>query len=342
MGVNSKTEWKTETFNPWIGCTKVSPGCAHCYAETIAKFRGWAEWGRGKPRRRTSSNLWKGPIKWNEQAREQRKRKCVLCASLADVFDAEIEPQWRSDLWELVRKTPFLNWMILTKRPENFTKMLPEDWGAGWPNVCLMTSVEDQLRTSRVEMLTRTPAYFRALSVEPLLGPVKLKPAWLEKLDWVIVGGESGGNARPMHPDWARALREQCAEAKVKFLFKQWGCWTPDEEMANRNMVNVAHFANAATTNPTLLGKMNVKNRRQFKSVTQGGAWMYRTSKKAAGNKLDGRRHLEHPFGERISKSEITVPLDAAERRELDDCESTMREGLTSLKRAAISTARSV
>lgn len=328
MGANSKIEWTDHTFNPWIGCTKVSPGCTHCYAETEAKYRGWAIWGKGKTRMRTSPSTWKNPIQWNRQAQQERQRKRVFCASLADVFDAEIDPEWRSDLWEVVRNTPFLDWLLLTKRPEKITKMLPADWGDGWPNVCLMTSVEDQLRSNRVEILTSTPARFRALSVEPLLGPVKLKPEWLKKLDWVIVGGESGGHARPMHPDWARALRDQCAAAKVKFLFKQWGCWTPDEKMANDNLVNASHFADATGVKPTVLGKMKVKERRQFQSESQGGTWIYHTAKETAGNKLDGHRHLENPFGGRISEQEIIVPLDAAEHRELAECEATIRRGL--------------
>ena len=119
MAETSKIEWTDSTFNPWIGCTKVSPGCEHCYAEMDAKRRGWTKWGKGNQRKRTSPALWKNPIQWNEEAASAGRRQRVFCASLADVFDAEVNDKWRSDLWKLVAKTPHLDWLILTKRPQN-------------------------------------------------------------------------------------------------------------------------------------------------------------------------------------------------------------------------------
>jgi protein gp37 len=328
MGETSKIEWTDSTFNPWIGCTKVSPGCAHCYAEMDSKRHGRAQWGKGKLRQRTGKELWKKPIKWNQEAANAGRRRRVFCASLADVFDAEVQNAWREELWELIRETPHLDWLLLTKRPENFRKMLPQDWGDGWPNVCLMTSVEDQLRTVRIDHLVETPAAYRALSVEPLLGPVKLKSAWLKELDWIIVGGESMGGARPMHPQWVRDLRDQCAAAHVQFFFKQWGCWTPDESAAQPDFKNAVYFADAGTTKPILLREMNALDRRQFRADTQGGTWMFHTTKQVAGNILDGVRHREHPFGKKIRASEIRVPLDGDERQRLEGCENIIRQGL--------------
>ena len=328
MAQTSKIEWTDSTFNPWIGCTRVSPGCLHCYAEMDSLRRGWAKWGKGKPRQHTKADTWKQPIKWNEEAAQEGRRKRVFCASLSDVFDAEVKNEWREELWELIRKTPLLDWLVLTKRPENIRKMLPQDWGDGWPNVCLMTSVEDQLRVGRIEHLISIPAKYRALSVEPLLGPVKLEPQWLEKLDWIIVGGESGGAARPMHPQWARDIRDQCEKAGVKFLFKQWGCWSPDESFAKENLINLVHFADVSDVKPTHLNAMAMKERRAFCAEHNDGTWMFRTNKTDAGNVLDGRQHLEHPFGKKIAASEILAPLDSNERKRLKECEDIIRAGL--------------
>lgn len=328
MAQVSKIEWTDSTFNPWIGCTKVSPRCQHCYAEKDSLRRGWAKWGKGKLRKQTKAATWKQPLEWNAQAAKERKRKRVFCASLADVFDAEVENKWREELWKLIGETPLLDWLVLTKRPENIRKMLPQDWGDGWPNVCLMTSVEDQLRAVRIEHLTSTPAKYRALSVEPLLGPVKLEAQSLKKLDWVIVGGESGGHARPMHPQWARDIRDQCEKAGVKFLFKQWGCWSPDESFARKDLTNVIHFADASDLKPTHLNAMGIKERRAFFAEQKEGTWMFRTSKTESGNLLDGRQHLEHPFGKKITASEILLPLDANERKRLKECEDIIRSGL--------------
>jgi protein gp37 len=245
-------EWARYTFNPWTGCTRVSPGCDHCYAEGWAKRSGHVEWGAHAPRRRTADAYWREPLKWNARAQEEGRRARVFCASLADVFDnhASILPQWRADLWSLIAATPHLDWLLLTKRPQNIAKMLPPTWGDGWPNVWLGTTVENQTEANRrIPYLLNTPARVRFLSCEPLLGPVDLTQIkcpfhgevcavtgylgngmygdYGPKLDMVICGGESGPGARPMHPDWARSLRDQCAWDSVPFFFKQWGDWEP-------------------------------------------------------------------------------------------------------------------
>lgn len=281
---DSRIEWCDHTFNPWRGCTKVSPGCAHCYAETLSKRnpKVLGVWGKGQPRVRASKDMWQQPLKWNEQPwicdscwtahsnpsgpcmkagceSETRHRARVFCASLADWLDDEVPIEWLADLLNLIRQTPNLDWLLLTKRPQNWKERIRaafdharqdgrldlSAWIARWltgtapANVWMGTTVEDQARADeRIPHLLRIPARVRFLSCEPLLGPVEFsnvsrradwkevigRPA-LEGIHWVIGGGESGPKARPMHPDWARSLRDQCAAASVPFFFKQWGQW---------------------------------------------------------------------------------------------------------------------
>lgn len=255
MAENSNIEWTRHTFNPWIGCQKVGPGCDHCYAEAWdarGLQRQETRWGAHAERTRTSPANWRKPLAWNKAAQAAGERHRVFCASLADVFDnhPSILPEWRADLWALIRATPNLAWMLLTKRPGNIAKMLPDDWGNGYPNVWLGCTVVNQEEADRdVPKLLEVPAAVRFLSMEPLLGPVDLnhirlphgsgrtwidalQPWWVTpdmrtRLDLVIVGGESGPGARPMHPDWARSLRDQCVAAGAAFHFKQWGEYSP-------------------------------------------------------------------------------------------------------------------
>lgn len=205
----------------------VSPGCVNCYAATFAQRGvgidgGPVDWGRGATRRRTSPSVWDAPHTWNKKADKQGKRLKVFAASMADVFDEEVDPSWRDDFWEVVKACPNLDFQILTKRPQNIQSMLPDDWGEhGWKNVWLGTSVEDQTRADeRIPILSNIPAVVRFLSVEPLLAPVTLD---LSHIQWVICGGESGRGARPMEPAWAISVRDQCLAQKVPFFFKQWG-----------------------------------------------------------------------------------------------------------------------
>jgi protein gp37 len=239
MAENSGIEWTHHTFNPWIGCTKVSPACDHCYAEAWnQRYEGGKNWGPKAPRRRTSEKNWNMPLKWEKEAVQSGQRFRVFCASLADVFDSEVDPAWRSDLWALIRKTPNLDWLLLTKRPQNIKKMLPEDWADGYKNVWLGTTVENQKYADhRIPHLLDNPAVVHFLSCEPLLGtldinkylvedftgdlingPVKHHPA----VSWVIAGGESGPAFRAGDPSWFLSLRDQCVLNKVPFLFKQW------------------------------------------------------------------------------------------------------------------------
>lgn len=305
---NSAIEWTDHTFNPWQGCTKVSDGCKNCYAEQLVDKRwGKVKWGPGGTRIRTSADNWKQPLKWNreklvecgdcgfrrpyhqthdfcskcdgESLIEVRAR--VFCASLADIFEDKADQReemdaWRAELWALIEATPNLDWLLLTKRPENVAKMMPKRWGCDPelgifddptlmpPHIQIGTSPENQNEADkRVPELLKIPARVRFLSCEPLLGPINLmslpsgdpKYPLLNAFDgmtrrivvpgsfcdicsydedtyyeqknrgihWVIVGGESGANARPMHPDWARHLRDQCVAHKVAYFFKQWG-----------------------------------------------------------------------------------------------------------------------
>jgi protein gp37 len=229
MGETTGISWTDHTFNPWWGCFKVSPGCANCYAETFSNRYGHDVWGPPKTtsRRLFGTAHWNEPLKWNEAAKRDERQHRVFCASMADVFeDHPLVASERNRLWMLIERTNSLDWLLLTKRPENVLRMSP--WhhnpdGLIWPTVWLGTSVEDQQRADeRIPALLEPehPVAVRFLSCEPLLGPVDLTP-WLDGLDWVIVGGESGPGHRAMNPDWARSLRDQCVGAGVAFFFKQ-------------------------------------------------------------------------------------------------------------------------
>jgi protein gp37 len=223
MGENTGISWANSTFNPWVGCTKVGPGCDGCYAEaTDARFKG-GHWGVGAPRRRTSEANWKQPRAWNKRIRIGDRRR-VFGGSMCDPFDNEIPDEWRADYWALIRETPNLDWLLVTKRIGNAAKMLPPDWGDGYPNVWLLATIVNQPEADRdMGKLVDLPARIRGVSVEPMLGPLNILP-WADKLDWVICGGESaqrGHGARSMSLEWAIDLAEQCKRAGVFFHMKQ-------------------------------------------------------------------------------------------------------------------------
>lgn len=193
-------------------------------------------WGTDSPRRFFTDSHWREPLKWNDEAQLSGQRQRVFCASMADVFESRVDlnPQ-RARLWELIRQTPALDWLLLTKRPQNVARIAP--WGANWPvNVWLGTSVENQsLAEKRLPFLLKSPAKVRFLSCEPLLGPLDLRK-WFKRdglysIDWIIAGGESGASSRPMHPDWISSLLHQCTEFDVPFHFKQWGQWVPIQDI---------------------------------------------------------------------------------------------------------------
>lgn len=215
------------SWNPWWGCLKVSEECHHCYAEGIAHHYGHQVWGPSAttPRRHFGEKHWQEPHRWNRLAEQTGHRRSVFCASMADVYEDNPDlSNERQKLWGLIEATPWLNWLLLTKRPENILAMSP--WGRceRWPdNVWVGTSVGSQRRAEeRIPLLLEVPAAVHFLSCEPLLEALDLSP-WLSDLQWVICGGESGLQARLMRVDWARTLRDQCLAKGVPFFFKQHG-----------------------------------------------------------------------------------------------------------------------
>jgi protein gp37 len=223
MAENSKIEWTHHTFNPWVGCTKISPGCDHCFAESWAKRSGQVKWGN-HPRKRTSEAYWRQPLKWAKAARSLDYRPRVFCASLADVFDNQVPKRWRLDLFDLIEQTPELDWLLLTKRPENISDSLSWFSIRTPQNVWLGITAEDQKRFDHrwpilCEMRTSRPIV-RFVSYEPAIGPLSLAGHNCTP-DWLICGGESGHGARQMDLAWARDVRDQCARRGISFFFKQ-------------------------------------------------------------------------------------------------------------------------
>jgi protein gp37 len=334
---NTAIEWADHTFNPWIGCTKVSPACDHCYAEVLMDKRMHvAQWGAGKPRHRTTASNWAQPVKWNAEAAAAGKRARVFCASLADVFDNEAPERWRVELFHLIDRTPHLDWLLLTKRIGNARAMLDDvtmrlalrETGAPWPprpNVWIGATICNQAEADRdIPKLIATPAHRRFLSIEPMLGPIDLAWAFADirtacchrcgfrtnqaggtcpndgetlrgdvGIDWVIVGGESGPNARPMHPEWAASLRDQCNWAGVPYLFKQWGQWMPDSAMtlADRMRDTGAHESRYVK----LDGTTHWIDEDDAGRFDASDSQMVKVGKKAAGRMLDGRTWDEVP-----------------------------------------------
>lgn len=293
MGEFSKIEWCDHTFNPWVGCTKISPGCDHCYAEGWAKRSGLVKWG--ELRRRTSEANWRQPLKWHAAVPDGQRAR-VFCASLADVFDTEVPDEWRYDLIKLIRQTPRLDWLLLTKRIGNAKRILMQYAMEGAYNIWLGATVVNQMEANRdIPKLLATPARVRFLSCEPLLGPIDIAQAVpcgyccddlighvdhpfitrgrRSPIHWVIAGGESGHHARPVHPDWIRSLRDQCLRADVAFYFKQWGEFGPEIVPPVRDSYRWPIEPNEPDS----------------------GIWSYLVGKKASGRLLDGRTWDEFP-----------------------------------------------
>lgn len=216
MGDTTKIEWCDHTFNAWYGCTKVGPPCDNCYAEGWAKRSGLVEWGPHADRRRSSAANWKGPLKWAKAANGSRPR--VFCLSLGDWLDNQVPRQWREDLADLIRATPELDWLLLTKRIQNYQRLAP--WPQTPDNVWLGITCGDQHEYDRDwPLLNDTAAKVRFISYEPALAP--LIPINTFVPDWIICGGESGAGARHMDPAWARRLRDYCKEDGIAFFMKQ-------------------------------------------------------------------------------------------------------------------------
>ncbi|CAD6556455.1 hypothetical protein LMG28727_06112 [Paraburkholderia kirstenboschensis] len=251
MGASTAIEWTDMTWSPWEGCQKVGPGCDHCYAESMNRWlRSGSNWGPGAPRRTYSDEHWKKPLRWNADAAKTGRRRKVF-PSVCDPFDNAAPEGQRERFAELIRCTPNLVWLLLTKRIGNAGPMLAAMFPDGTPaNVWLGATIINQAEADRdIPRLVDAPASVRFLSMEPLLGPVNLYdwigpwggPTELQAppmIDGVFVGGESGRGARPMHPSWARSLRDQCCDAGVAFHFKQWGEWAPGNSCAGNDLID--------------------------------------------------------------------------------------------------------
>lgn len=296
MSDKTGIEWTDATWNPVTGCSKVSQGCKHCYAE-----REWPRMtklvpsyaGRDFTDVRTHADRLDQPLRW-------KKPRMIFVNSMSDLFHPDVPFEFLDSVFATMELAPQHIFQVLTKRPERMRDYMLEIRKHRSPlqNVWLGVSVEDQATADeRIPLLLDTPAAVRWISAEPLLGPVRLsglfglitddedvridalngtfitsryqeEPTPLgARIDWVVVGGESGPNARPMHPQWARDLRDQCAQAGVPFLFKQWGEWGP-----------------------------NWYNDDAGQKI-EGSEWMDRMGKKAAGRLLDGIQHDGYPEG---------------------------------------------
>ena len=275
MGEKTKIEWTDFTFNPWWGCSRVSPACRFCYADRDASRYGYELWRRHGERRMLSGANWAKPLKWNREAEKAGIPAKVFCASMADVFEDHpqvAEPRER--LWEVIEATPWLHWQLLTKRPENVTQMAP--WGDSWPaHVWLGTSVETmRFAEQRIPILLDIPAKVRFLSCEPLLEELDLS-RWLipwnravqhstdnpthvlgpygdsfsevgcddcgfdsmDGINWIIVGGESGPKSRPTEVAWVESLIMQCRMTGVRPFVKQLGApWAKDAFVGGRSV----------------------------------------------------------------------------------------------------------
>ena len=294
MNEESKIEWTDATFNPWEGRLT---GGSHC--------------GSGAPLRRTSEANWRKPIKWNRDAADfiakYGRRQRVFCASLADVFDNAVDSAWRDDLWDLIRACPNLTWQILTKRPQNIPKMLPSDWGDGWDHVWLGTSAGNQDTADKnIDALLNAPAKLHFLSCEPMLGYVTIQSEINRspnRIRWVICGGESGPNARPMRSSWPHFLQRECEDHGVPFFFNQWGEYAPQ-------LV------------PT--GEMLSDGRTEFKKIE-----MVKVGKRQAGRLLGGEEYNEFP-------PDIGLDLGTIEQTGGGFCDGTIR---TEIEAAGVDTA---
>lgn len=375
MSDKTAIEWCDSTFNAWSGCTKIGPGCDHCYAETLAKRapKSFGQWGVGAPRKRTSVANWKLPIKWNAEpffdcpdcgfrgaTRLTNNSDQPLCAncgqltfiarrrvfvnSLADWLDNEVEIEWLVDLLDLIRQTPNNDYLLLSKRTGLWRSRIElalryaiangrealADWLQSWlngkppANVWLGATIVNQPEADRdVPKLLAIPARVLFVSVGPMLGPVDLtkvcdrsmkRALWINSIEpkeanpahaelvamfgedysrnrivWVICEGEASLHARPMHPDWVRSLRDQCAEFGAAFLFKQWGEWTPGENVSRRaGTVKTADWWNNKWD-------FSTEDLSQDDLHRDDEPDLYRVGKKAAGRMLDGRIHNEFP-----------------------------------------------
>jgi protein gp37 len=297
--LTTKIEWTDETWNPVTGCTKVSTECKHCYAERLWPKVEGARVKRegGAPRPFTYVSVvpdrLDAPLHWKTPRR-------VFVNSMSDLFHEHVPVNF---IFEVLRRVQFCGqhtFQVLTKRPAPMLEAMSQFYRLNkcevLPNLWLGVSVGNQAAADeRIPLLLQTPAAVRWISAEPLLGPVNVFDFLTVRggrashradsgLDWVVAGGESGPNARPMHPDWARSLRDQCASAAVPFFFKQWGNWAPITYVDRESHHKVLKLT--VDKRETVIG-----------GPAEGTAPenMRNVGKKAAGRRLDGRMHDEYP-----------------------------------------------
>lgn len=309
MGKDSGIEWTEHTFNPWWGCVKVSAGCTYCYAEAWAKRTGGdAIWGADAGRRFFKPKHFNAPVKWNRDAGEAGRFDRVMCGSMCDIFEIHENEEtnarmdeMRAKVWDMISITENLIWILVTKRPENACRLVPPVWYHGWPgNVWLMVTMETQNQAEkRMTWVESTPAVVRAVSAEPLVGPLNprvfrcgrcggsgltssgqsLLPCLTCRgkgvaVDWIVAGGETGGKARPMDPEWIRDLLGFSLAYEIPFFFKQWGEWAPSGYKASEGY--------------------NHGGSRTFKHEGSDEI-MVRLGKKKTGKALDGKEWTQTP-----------------------------------------------
>lgn len=301
MGANTAIEWADTTWSPWEGCQKVGPGCDHCYAESMNRWlRHGENWGPGAPRRVYSDAHWAKPMRWNDAAAKAGHYRKVF-PSVCDPFDNAAPDGQRERFARLIRETPHLVWMLLTKRIGNAGAMLADMFPQGTPeNVGLGATIVNQEEADRdIRKLVDAPASVRFLSMEPLLGPVNLydwigpwgSPGELQAppmIDGIFVGGESGRGARPIHPAWVRSLRDQCHAAGVNFHFKQWGEWAPGNSCAGNDLIE-RDRRNIRSGFFDYNDHWNAHGPNPFRQT------MDRIGKRKAGRELDGQLHDDFP-----------------------------------------------
>lgn len=326
MPGETSIEWADATWNPVTGCTKVSAGCDHCYAERFAeRFRGVA----GHPYEQGFDlRLWperlEVPLRWSKPRR-------IFVNSMSDLYHADVPTEFIAEVFAVMALARWHTFQVLTKRPQRMKRLLNDVafWGLvavaigerrrafprkiltdtdvgpakPLPNVWLGTSVENQEAAYRIDWLVKTPAAVRFLSCEPLIGPLDLS-TWVQPeailsddqgeyraycaIDWVIAGGESGPDARPMHPDWPRGLRDQCQNAGVAFFFKQWGEWAPvvDADGTGRSEGAAPAHSGAA---------FDAGVWQEFPRGARHGD-VFRVGKRRAGRELDGQTWDQFPM----------------------------------------------
>ncbi len=248
MGTTTTIRWTDKTYNPWIGCQVVTEAeCGDCYAKRWAHRHHLDVWGPLTTSARHLTKTGRDPLTWNAQAASEGRRFKVFCASLADVFEPHPDvAQARLRLWHLIEETPCLDWQLLTKRPKFIKRLVPAAWLTHWPaHVWIGTSVGIQAAAAkRIPYLVEIPAPVRFLSCEPLVEPVTLLP-WLAngRIDWVICGGYSGAEHRPMELAWARALKAECDAGGVAFFMKQLGTvYAKEHGLRNWKGEEIAEF----------------------------------------------------------------------------------------------------